>query len=687
MKCFIFIKLLALIRVYSRLAIFFPLLQEVIRIVSFGIIVRKEMNVNLISAEKITKHYGAKVLFSDISFGIDAGEKIGLIGVNGTGKSTLLKILVGQEHPDGGRVITATNARIGYLPQNPSFRPESTVLEEAIQGNSPLLKLVREYEEALLQAEHSPADPGLQKKLLQLGQYMDETHAWQAGSEAKTILTKLGIVDFEAKAGNLSGGQRKRVALAAALINPVELLILDEPTNQIDNQIIDWLEQYLKERKGALLMVTHDRYFLDRVASRIFELDQGKLYTYSGNYSLFLEKKAEREELEHASAEKLQNQFRRELAWIKRGAKARSTKQQARIERFEKLREQITEIVSGQSMEISSGSHRLGKKVIILEQLGKSFGGKKVINDLNYNFERDDRVGIIGPNGIGKSTLLNLIAGNLQPDQGRVDVGSTVKIGFFTQEHLEMDENMKVIDYIRAQAEYLPTADGGSISASQMLERFLFPPGLQWTPIAKISGGEKRRLYLLRILMGAPNVLLLDEPTNDLDVRTLSILEDYLEEFPGVVIAVSHDRYFLDRVAEKIIAFEVTGAIQHFVGNYSDFLEYRQKQAVVTPQANTGSVSAKQPKYQTGKEANRKERTVKLSFKEQREMDGIEAVIAGVEGELNEVKRKINQAGSDYQLLQELATVQQDLERKLEELMERWAYLNELALEIENNKM
>jgi ABC transport system ATP-binding/permease protein len=631
---------------------------------------------NLLSAEKITKNYGAKNLFSELTLGIAEGEKIGLIGINGTGKSTLLKILVGQEQPDQGQVTYAANARIGYSSQNPSFREDCTVLEEAIQGNSPVMKLIRDYEKVLSQAEHIPADPELQKKLLQLGQRMDEGNAWQVESEAKTILTKLGITDFAAKIGTLSGGQRKRVALAAALINPVELLILDEPTNQIDNQTVDWLEQYLKERKGALLMVTHDRYFLDRVANKIFELSQGKLYSYSGNYSLFLEKKAEREEMEQASAAKRQNLFRRELAWIKRGAKARSTKQQARIERFEQLQTQMTESDQRQ-IEVVAGSSRLGKKIIVLEQLGKSFGEKKIFAGFNYTFSRDDRVGIIGPNGIGKSTLLNLIVGNLEPDQGKVEVGLTVKIGFFTQEHLEMDENQKVIDYIKAEAEFLPGTDGGMISASQLLERFLFPPATQWTPIAKLSGGEKRRLYLLRVLIGAPNVLLLDEPTNDLDIQTLSILEDYLEDFPGVVIMVSHDRYFLDRVAEKILAFETDGTIQHFVGNYSDYLEYLAKQAA--PIQKSDSKDEREQKRS-------KDRPLKLSYKEQKELDEIDGVIAGVEKELAEIKMKIAQAGSNYILLQEITGTQEKLEQRLEELMERWTYLNELVEEIAKNK-
>jgi ATP-binding cassette subfamily F protein uup len=633
---------------------------------------------NLLSAEKITKNFGIKVLFNELTLGIDTEEKIGLIGINGAGKSTLLKILVGQDNPDNGQMIYAGNARIGYLPQNPFFREGCSVLEATIQENSPVMKLIRKYEEIRLKAEHIPTDPVLQKKILQLGQKMDEMNAWQVASEAKNILTKLGITDFEAEMGNLSGGQRKRVALAAALINPVDLLVLDEPTNHIDNQTVTWLEQYLKERKGALLMVTHDRYFLDRVVGRIFELDAGKLYSYSGNYSLFLEKKAERQELEQTLAVKRQNLFRRELVWIKRGAKARSTKQQARIERFEKLQEQMVKNDNRQ-MEVVAGSSRLGKKVVVIEHLGKSFDDKPIINGFDYAFSKDDRVGIIGPNGIGKSTLLNLIVGNLKPDQGQIEIGPTVKMGFFSQEYTNMDEDTRVIDYIKAQAEYLSTPDGGTISASQLLERFLFSDTEQWAPIAKLSGGEKRRLFLLRILMGVPNVLLLDEPTNDLDIHTLSILEDYLEEFSGVVIAVSHDRYFLDRMADKLLIFEGNGKIGHFVGNYSEYQEYLDNRTEKSPVQKTVPKDGAEPRRS-------KDKPLKLSYNEQREFDEIDSIVAKIECELAVVKQKINEAGSDYVQLQELTETQEKLERRLNESMERWVYLNELAETISQNK-
>ncbi|RYD01861.1 hypothetical protein N752_28040 [Desulforamulus aquiferis] len=411
--------------------------------------------------------------------------------------------------------------------------------------------------------------------MLQLGQRMDAMNAWQIESEAKSVLTQLGITDFNAHVVKLSGGQRKRIALAGALINPSDLLILDEPTNHIDNETVAWLEQYLNKRKGALLMVTHDRYFLDRVVNTIIELDRGKLYRYSGNYSKFLELKIEREEQQQASERKRQNILRNELAWMQRGAKARTTKQKARIDRFNKLQGKSFEEAPGK-IDISVVSSRLGKKVILLEHISKTYEDRTIIKDFSHIFGKHERVGIIGPNGSGKTTLLNIIAGNISPDQGLVEHGQTVKIGYFSQENIEMNEELRVIDYIKEVAEYLPTSDGEEISASQMLNRFLFPPNVQWTAIENLSGGEKRRLYLLRVLMGAPNVLLLDEPTNDLDIQTLTILEDYLDDFPGTLIVVSHDRYFLDRTVDKLFTFTVPGRITEFTGSYSDFLEIKE---------------------------------------------------------------------------------------------------------------
>ncbi len=630
---------------------------------------------NLLSIENLAKSYGERVLFEKASFGVDEGDKIGLIGVNGTGKSTFLKVVAGVEPPDAGKINWASNVRVGWLPQNPDFNPESTVLEQVFSGSSPIMHLIREYEEALEQAQAHPADTQRQEKLIRLSQRMDSQNAWQLESNAKTILSKLGIADASAKVGSLSGGQRKRVALASALVNPADLLILDEPTNHIDNEMVAWLEEYLQAFRGALLMVTHDRYFLDRVTNRIIEIDKGRLYSYSGNYGDFLESKASREELQENMERKRQSLLRTELAWIRRGAQARSTKQKARIERFEMLSAQRS-TQPDVKLEMEVGAARLGRKIIDLDHIVKNFGDRALIRDFSYHLLRDDRVGIIGPNGCGKSTLLNLIAGHLVADAGTVDVGQTVKIGYFSQESSEMDESLRVIDYIREEANFIETLDGETISASQMLERFLFPPGLQWTPIAKLSGGEKRRLYLLRILMSAPNILLLDEPTNDLDIQTLGILEDYLDDFPGAVVAVSHDRYFLDRVAEKIFAFEGGGVIRQYPGGYSDYLKNKPPQeATVEQKVRPGG----DKKPAAPAEAKRPR---KFTFKEQREYEQIDAVIAATEEQLQELGAAIDAAGSDFESLQNLVRTQTELAQELDRLLDRWTYLNELAEEM-----
>jgi ATP-binding cassette subfamily F protein uup len=631
---------------------------------------------NLLSIENLAKSYGERVLFEKASFGVDEGDKIGLIGINGTGKSTFLKVVAGVEPPDAGKINWSNNVRVGWLPQNPDFNAESTVLEQVFAGSSPILQLIREYEDALEQAQTHSADTQRQDKLIRLSQRMDAQNAWQLENNAKTILSKLGITDFSARVGLLSGGQRKRIALASALVNPADLLILDEPTNHIDNEMVTWLEEYLQSFRGALLMVTHDRYFLDRVTNRIIEIDKGRLYSYSGNYGDFLESKANREELQESMERKRQSLLRTELAWIRRGAQARSTKQKARIERFEELNAQsITR--SDAKLEMDAGAARLGRKIIDLDHIAKNFGDRALIRDFSYHLLRDDRVGIIGPNGSGKSTLLNLIAGRLAADAGTVDVGQTVKIGYFSQESSEMDESLRVIDYIKEEANFIETLAGETVSASQMLDRFLFPPGLQWTPIAKLSGGEKRRLYLLRILMGAPNILLLDEPTNDLDIQTLGILEDYLDDFPGSVVAVSHDRYFLDRVAEKILAFEGNGAIRQYPGGYSDYLNKKPPQEAAAGQKPRPGGDDKKPAAPA--EAKRPR---KFTFKEQREYEQIDAVIADAEKRLQEVGAAINAAGSDFEALQNLVRTQTGLEQELDRLMERWTYLNELAEEI-----
>lgn len=633
---------------------------------------------NLLSIEKLAKSYGEKVLFSNVSFGIDEGDRIGLLGVNGTGKSTFLKVLAGVEEADEGRIIKVNDVRIEYLPQNPDYNGELTVLEQVFRSNSPIMKTLREYQNVLELVEQSPADSTLQVKLLNLSEEIELQNGWQIESEVKTILHKLGIRDFNAKLAFLSGGQKKRVAIASALINPADVLILDEPTNHIDNETISWFEDYLNKKKCTFIMVTHDRYFLDRTVNRIIELDKGHFYSCSGNYSDYLQGKIEREEMTRAAEGKRQNILRKELAWIRRGARARSTKQKARINRFEELKSRQVEKIN-EKLDISSGKRRLGKKLIEIENISKTFGEKVLINNFSYNVLRDDRLGIIGPNGSGKSTLLNIINGNLAADKGEVIRGQTVHIGYFTQEDMDMDENLRVIDYLREVAEYLPAADGKLISAGDMLERFLFPSDLQYIPVGKLSGGEKRRLYLLRILMAAPNVLLLDEPSNDLDIETLTILEDYLDDFQGVIIAASHDRYFLDRITNKTVAFEEEGLIKEYAGNYSDYENKKNDQ-------NKESAESKNYARNTEHKVRPKERTLKFTFKEQMEYEKIDDLIEEVEKQLKVIADDINKAGGNSGLLQELADKQLKKEEELQFLLERWTYLNELAEEIASSK-
>ncbi len=520
---------------------------------------------------------------------------------------------------------------------------------------------------------------------------MDTMNVWNIENEAKSILTKLGIVDFNAKVGALSGGQKKRIALAAALINPSDLLILDEPTNHLDNDTIDWLEQYLNRRKGALLMITHDRYFLDRVVNKIIELDRGNLYEYKGNYNTFLEKKLEREEVDAVNKKKRQALLRKELAWMKKGAKARTTKQKARIQRFEKLSEEKIE-ANDEKLEISVAHSRLGRKVIEINNISKCFGDKSVIDDFSYIVLRNDRVGIVGPNGSGKSTLINIMGGKMKPDEGEIEVGETVKIGVFSQENQNLNGDLRVIEYIREGSESFTTQDGQRISASQMLERFLFPVDLQWTPIAKLSGGEKRRLQLLRILVEAPNVLFLDEPTNDLDIETLTVLEDYLDEFQGAVIAVSHDRYFLDKMAEKIFAFEGNGKIVEHTGNYSDFKEDSISDAETSSlksdksdKSNDASIKKTSNSYKNNNEV-KNVKPIKFSYMEKREYEEIDGIIKDIEDKIQELEKKINESPTDYMLLQKLISEKEELEKQLELKMERWVYLNEIAEKIEDKK-
>lgn len=626
---------------------------------------------NLLAVEKLTKSYGEKMLFQEITFGIEEGDKIGVIGVNGTGKSTLLKLIAGVETPDSGTITKVNGMRIGYLPQEPVFEKDVTVLEQVFQSENPTMQLVKQYEAVSKQIEiHT--DESLEKKLAQLAEQMDKMQAWNLESEAKTILTKLGVTEFEKKVSLLSGGQKKRVAMASALITPVELLILDEPTNHIDTEAIDWLEEYLAKYKKALLMVTHDRYFLDRVVNRTMEIDKGNVYTYQVNYSGFLERKEQREQLEFAGERKRQNLLRTELEWVRRGAKARSTKQKARLQRFEEISTQKAP-QQKTSVEIDVGVSRLGKKIIEVEHISKSYENKLYISDFSYIVLKTDRVGIVGENGCGKSTLVKMLTAQIAPESGKVEIGETVKIGVFSQENEQLDYSKRVIDVIKDVAEYIPTSDG-KITASQMLERFLFPPDAQYSPVSKLSGGEKRRLYLLTVLMASPNVLFLDEPTNDLDIETLAILEQYLDSFQGAVIVVSHDRYFLDRTTERIFAFEKTGTIKQYEGGYTD---YKLQVVEEAPPAPEKKKKEMQP---------RKEKQKKLTYSEQREYDTIGEVIAQLEKEIETDEKEIAALGSDYVKLQEVLEHKQRLEQQLETTMDRWLELTELAEEIEKNK-
>ncbi len=650
---------------------------------------------SLITIEHLTKSYTERLLFDDTAFSINDGEKVGLIGINGTGKSTLLKIVAGLEEPDDGSVVRRRNLYIRYLPQIPVFTVGDTVLDAIVRDNR------------------------------------DEPHfssREEIEASARNILTRLGIYDFDEKVEHLSGGQRKRVALTSVLLSTADLLILDEPTNHLDSEMADWLEEYLKKFRGALLMITHDRYFLDSVTNRIVELDKGKLYSYQTNYEGFVKLKAERIDMAVASERKRQTILRTELAWMQRGARARSTKQKAHIQRYEALRDMDAPEFD-KEVEMESISSRLGRTTVEVKDLCKSYGNKVLLKNFTYIFLKNDRVGIIGPNGSGKSTLMKMIAGWVEPDSGTIEIGQTVKIGYFSQENEAMDESLKVIDYIRNVAEYVQTKDG-SISASQMLERFLFPGSVQYTTIKRLSGGEKRRLYLLRILMDAPNVLLLDEPTNDLDIRTLTILEDYLDSFQGIVITVSHDRYFLDRMVRRIFAFEGGGNVVQYEGGFTD---YQAAYLMKHPELSGGNTGGKGTARRGGEGGNRggagnggstagmtgrggagnagesvqgaagvagtdgaagtaakkssqdgrvHQKKLKFSFKEQREWDTIEDEIAGLEADLEALDGQIAESATNYGKLNQLMTEKAEKEALLEEKMDRWMYLQELAEKI-----
>lgn len=597
---------------------------------------------NLLTMEHITKSYTDRILLDDVAFSINENEKIGVIGINGMGKSTLLKVSAGIEPYDSGKISMGNHVKICYLPQTPQFDQDATVLSAAVEGN------------------------------------IDEMNQWTVEADAKSMLNQLGFLDYDEKVSHMSGGQKKRIALVNALLTPADILVLDEPTNHLDNAMSEWLEEYLIQFRGAILMVTHDRYFLDRVSNRIVEVDHGKLYQYPGNYSEFVRLKEERQNIALATEKKRKNLLRTELEWLHRGARARSTKQKAHIDRIKAMQE-MKDIQEEKQVAMDSVVTRMGNKTIELNSISKAYGEKVLIENYNYIFLKNDRIGIIGPNGCGKSTLLKIINGIVEPDTGYVEVGQTIKIGYFSQENEYMDESMRVIDYVKEVGEYITTTDG-KITASQMLENFLFDGTMQWSRIEKLSGGEKRRLYLLRVLMSAPNVLILDEPTNDLDIQTLTILEDYLDRFDGIVIVVSHDRYFLDRTVRRIFAFEGNGVIRQSEGGYSDYLirlELEKPEELVAEKKEV-------PKSDAKKSWKNQEKKLKFSFKEQREFETIDDDIAALESKIEEMDAKILANATNSAKLSELMQEKESLEQKLEEKMDRWVYLNDLNEQIQN---
>ena len=615
---------------------------------------------NLLTLEHVSKSFTDRMLFDDISLGINEGDKIGVIGINGTGKSTLLKIIAGELEADSGTITRGKTVQIAYLPQTPVFDDSKTILENVV----------------------------FEKKAAE--DYRNLT------GEARAMLTKLGIPDCDRPATFLSGGQKKRAALVRALLTPAQILVLDEPTNHLDSEMTEWLEDYLNKYRGAFIMITHDRYFLDRVTNKIVEIDKSHLYSYAANYSRFLELKAEREEMTLATERKNKSLYRVELEWMMRGARARSTKQKAHIQRFEELRDRAAIEVDGQ-VEINALSSRLGKKTIILDHICKTYDGRTLIDDFSYILLSTDRLGIIGPNGCGKSTLLKILTGTIAPDSGTVEFGTTVKVGYFSQENEAMDESLRVIDYVRDTADYIKTSEG-TITASQMCEKFLFTGAMQYSVIAKLSGGEKRRLYLLKILMDAPNILVLDEPTNDLDIQTLTILEDYLKTFPGIIVTVSHDRYFLDKIAERIFAFEGNGKITQYEGNFSDYkAAFTTKQTALTDSSINGSAKGKSSgnnataenaaNTSSSKNSWKSPRTqLKFSYKEQKEFETIDDDIAALEDKITDLEAQIAENATNYGKLSELTSEKEAAEQALNEKMERWVYLNDLAEQIEAQK-
>lgn len=612
---------------------------------------KENKRMNLLTMEHITKAYTDRVLLNDVAFSINENEKIGVIGINGMGKSTLLKVTAGIEPYDEGKISMGKQVKICYLPQTPEFEEGTTVLRAAIADN------------------------------------VNELNQWTIEADARSMLNQLGFYDYNEKVEHMSGGQKKRIALVNALLTPADILILDEPTNHLDNAMSEWLEEYLIGFRGAILMVTHDRYFLDRVATRIVEVDQGKLYSYPGNYSEFVKLKAERQDMALATERKRKSLLRTELEWLGRGARARSTKQKAHIDRIKAMQE-IKDIQEEKRVVLDSVASRMGNKTIELENISKSYGNRKLISDYSYIFLKNDRIGIIGPNGCGKTTLLKIINGIVRPDSGTIEIGQTIRIGYFSQENEYMDASMKVIDYVKEVGEYVTTSDG-KITASQMLERFLFDGAMQWSKIEKLSGGEKRRLYLMRVLMSAPNVLILDEPTNDLDIQTLTILEDYLDHFDGILITVSHDRYFLDRIVNRTFSFEGDGKVRQFEGGYSDYLIRKELEGLDTEMSLKGHAAATEGQLKKGESSSKdtwKQRKPKFKFtyKEQREFETIDDDIAKLEEKLETLDAQIAANATNSVKLRELMDKKEEAGNELDEKMERWVYLNDLNEKIQN---
>jgi ATP-binding cassette subfamily F protein uup len=632
---------------------------------------------SIVTLQSVKKDFGIKELLKDANFSLDPNDKVGLIGTNGSGKSTLLKMIARLESIDSGQILVNSGAKIVYLPQQPDLDENHTVLEQVFADSGEQMNLVKEYEELSDKLAHYPDDSQLMSRLSTVMERMDATGAWEVETNAKIILTKLGIVDFDVKVGTLSGGYRKRIALAAALISEPDLLLMDEPTNHLDALSVEWLQSYLNRYRGALLLITHDRYFLDRVTNRIIEIDRGDIYNYTGNYSYYLEKKALAEESAVSTQRKHQGLLRRELEWLKKGPKARSTKQKARIDRAHELRDTEFKEINGK-VDISTVGRRIGKKVIELKNVSKAYNNRTLIHNFTYEFSPEDRIGIIGGNGAGKSTLMDIMTARIKPDSGSVEIGTTIHIGYFNQHSEELltavDDNQRVIDYIKEEGEFIQISDGTKITASQMLERFLFPGNQQYAPINKLSGGEKRRLFLLRILISAPNVLILDEPTNDLDVQTLAVLEDYLEDFNGCVIVVSHDRYFLDRTVDRIFALEEGGGLRQYPGNYSIYLDYKKaEEAEKQEPSKTVIVESKvvSPVAET-KKARR------LSNWERREFEELEQKIAKLETEKTAAEKKLTTVAGNYSQVQKLYEEVETLKKNIDLSTERWLELAEM---------